>query len=176
MTSPRLLAVVTAALIASACGIALVPPAPAPAPAPAAAPATGRYGATEFRIFELINAERVRRGLPGLVYNEQLGQMAKIQSQNMAHFQKMAHVIPEAKLSKMTDRARHVGYPFGRLAENIALGFPDAQAAVHGWMNSRGHRANILNSDVSETGIGIARSSAGGLYYTQVFGRRRNSL
>lgn len=173
MSSSRFLAVATAAgLIAAACGIPLVPP----APAPAAPPAAGRYGATESRIFELINAERKRRGLPALVYNEQLGQMAKIQSQNMAHFQKMAHVIPEAKLPTMTDRARHVGYPFGRLAENIALGFPDAQAAVQGWMNSKGHRANILNSDVSETGIGIARSSAGGLYYTQVFGRRISSL
>lgn len=102
--------------------------------------------------------------------------MAKIQSQNMAHFQKMAHVIPEAKLPTMGDRARHAGYPFSRLAENIALGYPDAQGAVQGWMNSKGHRANILNSGVAETGVGIARSSAGGLYYTQVFGRRLSSL
>lgn len=172
MTSSRFLAFATAGLIVAACAIPIVPP----APAPAAAPVPGRYGATESRIFELINAERKRRGLSALAYNAQLGQMAKIQSQNMAYFQRMAHVIPEAKLPTMTDRARHVGYPFGRLAENIALGFPDAQAAVQGWMNSKGHRANILNSDVSETGIGIARSSAGGLYYTQVFGRRISSL
>jgi uncharacterized protein YkwD len=47
---------------------------------------------------------------------------------------------------------------------------------VQGWMTSKGHRANILNSDVSETGIGIARSSNGGLYYCQVFGRRLTAL
>ena len=174
MVSSRFFVIGTSALVAAACVVPIVPP--APAPTSVAAPAAGRYSATEFRIFELINVERKRRGLRPLAYNERLGQMAKIQSQNMAHFQKMAHVIPEARLPTMTDRARHVGYPFGRLAENIALGFSDAQAAVEGWMNSKGHRANILNSEVSETGIGIARSSAGGLYYTQVFGRRLSSL
>lgn len=174
MVSSRFVVSGTAALVAAACVVPIVPP--AAAPTAAAAPAASRYSATEFRIFELINFERKRRGLRPLAYNEQLGQMAKIQSQNMAHFQKMAHVIPEARLPTMTDRARHVGYRFGRLAENLALGFLDAQAAVDGWMNSKGHRANILNSDVSETGIGIARSSAGGLYYTQVFGRRLRSL
>ena len=62
------------------------------------------------------------------------------------------------------------------IAENVALGYPDAETVVQGWMNSKGHRANILNSEVAETGIAIARSSAGGLYYCQVFGRRLNSL
>jgi uncharacterized protein YkwD len=144
-------------------------------PAPAST-SRGRYGATESRIFDLINAERTHRGMAPFAYNEQLDQMAKIQAQNMAHFQKMAHVIPEAKLPALADRARHVGYPFGRLAENVALGYPDASTVVQGWMTSKGHRANILNSDVVETGIGIARSADGGLYYCQVFGRRLSSL
>ena len=102
--------------------------------------------------------------------------MANIQAQNMARFQKMAHVIPEASLPTMADRAHHVGYPFGRLAENVALDYPDAETVVQGWMNSKGHRANILNPDVVETGIAIARSSSGGVYYCQVFGRRLTSL
>ena len=111
-----------------------------------------------------------------LAYNAQLDEMAKIQAQNMAHFQKMAHVIPEANLPTLSARARHVAYPFGRLAENVALGYPDAETVVQGWMTSKGHRANILNADVVETGIAIARSSSGGLYYCQVFGRRLGSL
>lgn len=172
MIPSRFFAAAYAALIAVGCAVPVVG-----SPAyPATAPASGRYGATESRIFDLINAERRHQGLPGLVYNEQLDQMAKIQAKNMAQFQKMAHVLPQANLPTLGDRARYVAYPFGRLAENVALGFPSAETVVQGWMESKGHRANILNSDVFETGIAIARSSAGGLYYCQVFGRRLNSL
>jgi uncharacterized protein YkwD len=141
---------------------------------PSTAPST--LGKTESRIFDLINAERRRQGLPALVYNPELDRMAKIQAQNMAHFQKMAHVIPESSLPTLSDRARSVGYPYARLAENVALGYPNAETVVEGWMASKGHRANILQHDVEETGIGVARSAAGGLYYCQVFGRRMLSL
>jgi uncharacterized protein YkwD len=133
-------------------------------------------GATEARIFWLVNAERRRQGLPDLVYNPQLDRMATIQAKNMARFQKMAHVIPESSLPTLTDRAHESGYPYARLAENVALGYPNAETVVQGWMASKGHRANILERDVAETGIAIARSSAGGLYYCQVFGRRMGSF
>lgn len=175
MKSSGFLAAASAALIAAACSLPVVSSAPAPAPSPTATRG-GPLGATESRIFGLINAERRRQGLPPLLYNQRLGEMAVIQARNMAQFQKMAHVIPEASLPTLTDRARYVAYPFGRLAENVALGYPDAETVVQGWMNSSGHRANILNSDVAETGIAVARSSAGGLYYCQVFGRRLESL
>lgn len=129
-------------------------------------------GATEARIFDLINAERRHQGLRALVFNAQLNQMAKIQAQNMAYYQKMAHVIPNATLPTLGDRAHYVGYSFGRLAENVALGYPNAETVVEGWMNSRGHRQNILDAGVVETGIAVARSATGGLYYCQVFGRQ----
>jgi uncharacterized protein YkwD len=144
-------------------------------PAPTA-PAPTTAGSTESRIFRLVNAERRRQGLSDLVYNPQLDRMARIQAENMARFQKMAHVIPESSLPTLTDRAQDSGYPYARLAENVALGYPNAQTVVDGWMASKGHRANILNRDVEETGIAIARSSAGGLYYCQVFGRRMVSF
>jgi uncharacterized protein YkwD len=149
---------------------------PAVGSTPGSAAADARRGASETRIFGLINTERRHHGLPALVHNDQLDEMAKIQAQNMAHFQKMAHVLPGSNLPTLGDRARYVAYPFGRLAENVALGFPDAETVVRGWMESKGHRANILNSEVVETGIAIARSSAGGLYYCQVFGRRLSSM
>jgi len=174
MVALRFLAAVSAALTTLSCSVPLVPPAPSPASQPATAEV--RVGATEARIFNLINAERRRQGLPPLEYSRQLDEMAKIQAQNMARFHKMAHVLPESGLPTLTDRARHVGYPYGRLAENVAHDYPDAQTVVQGWMTSKGHRANILNSDVAETGIAIARSSSGGLYYCQVFGRRLSSL
>ena len=164
----------SAAFAAWSCAVPVVPPAPSPTPAPTAG--SGRIGPTEARIFNLINAERRRQGLPLLEYSRQLGEMATIHARNMARFHKMAHVLPESGTPTLADRARHVGYPFGRLAENVAHDYPDAQTVVQGWMTSRGHRANILNSDVAETGIAIARSSSGGLYYCQVFGRRLSSL
>lgn len=173
MRVQRYFAASAVALLVAGCAIAVG--APAPSPSSPLGASTSKYGGTEARIFDLINAERRHQGLPALVYNAQLDRMAKIQAENMARFQKMAHTIPESQLPTLGDRARHVGYPFGRLAENVALGYPDAETAVQGWMNSSGHRRNILDGGVEETGIGIARSSAGGLYYCQVFGRRLTS-
>jgi len=102
--------------------------------------------------------------------------MAKIQAANMARLHKMAHTLPESQLPTLGDRAAFVGYPFGTMAENVAEGFPNAETVVQGWMGSSGHRHNILNTDVVETGIGIARAPGGGLYFCQVFGRRLTSL
>ncbi|HKR07570.1 MAG TPA: CAP domain-containing protein [Gemmatimonadaceae bacterium] len=142
-------------------------------PAAAEVRATGTAaGATEARIFDLINAERRHQGLRPLVFNARLNQMARIQAQNMAYYQKMAHVLPNATLPTLGDRAQYVGYNFGRIAENVALGYPNAETVVEGWMNSRGHRQNILDAGVVETGIAVARSATGGLYYCQVFGRQ----
>lgn len=142
-------------------------------PSAAEVRATGTaYGPTEARIFDLINAERRHQGLRPLVFNAQLNEMARIQAQNMAYYQKMAHVLPNATLPTLGDRAHYVGYTFGRIAENVALGYPNAETVVEGWMNSRGHRQNILDAGVVETGIAVARSATGGLYYCQVFGRQ----
>ena len=174
MVALRFLAAASAVFTAWSCAVQVVPVSPSPASVPAAA--SGSVGATEARIFNLINAERRRQGLPSLEYSRELDEMAKIQARNMARFHKMAHVLPESGLPTLADRARHVGYPFGRLAENVAHDFPNAQTVVQGWMTSKGHRANILNSDIVETGIAIAKSSSGGLYYCQVFGRRLGSL
>ncbi|HEX9605615.1 MAG TPA: CAP domain-containing protein [Gemmatimonadaceae bacterium] len=174
MRAQKYFAAPAVALLVAGCAIPVGTPAPSPSNRVGAS--AGNYSATEARIFDLINAERQHRGLPALVYNAQLDRMAKIQAENMAYFQKMAHKIPESQLPTLGDRARHVGYPFGRLAENVALGYPNAETVVQGWMNSSGHRRNILDGSVEETGIGIARSSAGGLYYCQVFGKRLTSL
>ncbi|MFN2636033.1 MAG: CAP domain-containing protein [Gemmatimonadaceae bacterium] len=147
----------------------------APEPPPVAR-VSSPYGATEARIFDLINAQRRERALAPLVYNEQLDRAAKIQAENMAKFQKMAHVLPGSNLPTLGDRARFVGYPYNLLAENIAVGYPDAGAVVQGWMASTGHRQNILDRAVVETGIGVFRSEGGALYFCQVFGRRLSSL
>ena len=156
-------------LLAAGCAIPMAGAAPSSA---SSSPAPSSSSATESRIFDLINRQRQRQGLKPLVFNRELDRMAKIQAENMARFQKMAHTIPDASLPTLSDRARYVGYGYSRLAENVALGYPNAETVVEGWMNSRGHRQNILDAGVVETGIGIARSSAGGIYYCQVFGRQ----
>ena len=174
MHASRFLLITAGSLLAAGCTVPVSGAAPS-TPAPAAS-GTSRYSATESRIFDLINAERQRQGLRPLVYNAQLDRMAKIQAENMARFQKMAHNIPESSLPALGDRARYVGYMFGRIEENIALGYPNAESVVQGWMGSSGHRRNILDAGVVETGIGIARSAAGGLYFCQVFGRQLRDL
>jgi len=170
--SSKVLLAAAGILLLADCSIPMAGAA-APAAATGAPPNRSAYGNTESRIFDLINAQRQHQGLRPLVYNAQLDRMAKIQADNMARFQKMAHVLPDANLPSLGDRARYVGYTYGRIAENVALGFPNAETVVEGWMNSSGHRRNILDREVIETGIGIARSSAGGIYYCQVFGRQR---
>ena len=164
------------ALLVVGCAIPVAAPARSPSPSlpPSASPSA--YSGTEARIFDLINRERQHQGLPGLAYNAKLDQMAKIQVANMARLQKMAHTLPESQLPTLADRAHYVGYVFGRLAENVAQGYPNAETVVQGWMNSSGHRHNVLNVDVVETGIGVARVPGGGLYFCQVFGRRLASL
>jgi uncharacterized protein YkwD len=160
------------ALFVAGCAI----PVPAPAPSPPAPPNAGAspsaYSRTESRIFDLINRQRQHNGLPALVFNAELDRMAKIQATNMARLRKLAHNLPESQTPTLGDRARYVGYPFGRIAENVAEGFPNAETVVQGWMTSSGHRHNVLDGGVVETGIGIARAPGGGLYFCQVFGKR----
>ena len=162
-------------ILVADCTIPMAGAAPSTASAATPPPPSG-YGATDSRILNLINAQRKQQGLRPLAYNTQLDQMAKIQAGNMARYQRMAHTLPNANLPTLGDRARYVGYTYGKIAENVALGYPNAETVVEGWMNSSGHRRNILDREVVETGIGIARSSAGGLYYCQVFGRQLASF
>jgi uncharacterized protein YkwD len=170
------LAASAVSLLVAGCVVPMQMPGSASEPAAPAASTSTAYARSEGRIFDLINAERSRQGLRPLAFNAQLDRMAHIQAANMAHFQKMAHTLPEAQLPTLGDRARYVGYPYREIAENIALGYPTPEAVVQGWMNSTGHRRNILNSGVEETGIAIVRSAAGGLYYAQVFGRQGTSF
>jgi uncharacterized protein YkwD len=130
----------------------------------------------ESRIFALVNAERKRYGLPELTWNERLDHAARLHAQNMARFRKMAHVLPESPLPTLTHRAQHVSYYYSMIAENIAIGFPDAESVVRGWMESPGHRASILSRESIETGTAVVRAASGGLYFCQVFGRPRTQI
>jgi uncharacterized protein YkwD len=125
----------------------------------------------ERRAFELVNAERRSRGESPLVWDAQLSQVARQHSFDMARSGNLDHRGPDGR--DMAERARAMGVRGWRvLGENIAYnqGFDDPSAfAVERWMGSSKHRANILNSQFTRTGIGVARAADGSIYFTQVF-------
>jgi uncharacterized protein YkwD len=161
------------------CASCAAPPQPAPAPRPQPVPAPTNtqpavvnFSTVESQILHFVNVERSRNGLDTLRWNAALDKMAKVQAVEMAAERKMAHELPDAAYPTLKDRAKYAGYGYRRLAENIAYGYPSARAVVDGWMRSPAHRANILNTGVVETGVGVARSTNGALYFAQTFGTR----
>jgi uncharacterized protein YkwD len=81
------------------------------------------------------------------------------------------HATPEGK--SPFDRMTAAGYVFRAAAENIAAGQRTPESVVQAWMNSAGHRANILNCSLREIGVGVANGGSFGIYWTQDFGTPR---
>ncbi|WP_332874990.1 CAP domain-containing protein [Streptomyces geranii] len=113
----------------------------------------------------LVNAERAKAGCAALTENEKLTKAAQDHSQDMADHQNMSHTGSDG--SSMSDRLTRVGYKFRSAGENVAAGYTTPESVMDGWMNSSGHRANILNCGFKEIGIGLAQP---GNYWTQDFG------
>jgi uncharacterized protein YkwD len=127
-----------------------------------------KLDAVEAKLLELTNAERKKEDLPPLKPNPKLFKAAREHAKNMAKQEKLAH---DLDCKTPFDRIKEAGYTFGRAGENVAYGsdgFPLADI-MKNWMESEGHRANILHTDYTEIGLGIGRSDNGDVYYTQVF-------
>ncbi len=128
----------------------------------------------EHRVFELINRERRANGLAPLVLDEELCRLARLHAGDMVVRSFFDHTNPDGM--NAAERARREGILGWRaLGENIALnqGYDDPAAfAVERWLKSAKHRANITNTSWTHTGLGVARSSDGTLYFTQVFTMR----
>ena len=125
----------------------------------------------ELRTFELVNAERVKNGLRPYVWDAQLTRMARTYSEKMASQNFFSHKAPDGEGLRERSRANGI-VGFKRLGENLAYnkGFADAAvSAVVGWMRSEGHRDHILDREFTRSGLGIARSAEGRVYFTQVF-------
>jgi uncharacterized protein YkwD len=120
-------------------------------------------------IFDLTNKARAKEKLPALRLNSVLTKAARAHSANQSRQEKMAH---ELDGKNPAQRIRESGYRAARGGENVASHTPGDMPEVifDGWMNSPGHRANILSAGFTEIGIGVARSAKGNVYYTQVFG------
>ena len=87
----------------------------------------------------------------------------------MARTGRIAHVLPDARYPRAADRLAAANYRWHMYGENVAFGQSSALKVLDSWMHSRGHRANILNSEFTEMGAGYAVDPTGRPYYVQVF-------
>jgi uncharacterized protein YkwD len=118
----------------------------------------------------LTNAQRAQHGCSALHVDVHLRAAARGHSKDMRVRHYFEHNSPDG--ATPWDRIKAAGYTqSGTQAENIAMGYPTAQAVVTGWMNSPGHRANILNCSLKAVGIGVEYGQ-GGPWWTQDFGGR----
>nr|WP_282693953.1 CAP domain-containing protein [Streptomyces sp. CC208A] len=128
---------------------------------------TGQGSAAD-QVIELVNAERAKAGCGPLTANATLTSAAQGHSDDMAARDFFDHTDPDG--DGPGDRITAAGYPWSTYGENIAKGQTTPEQVMDAWMNSPGHRANILNCSFKEIGIGI--HTDGGPYWTQVFGAR----
>jgi uncharacterized protein YkwD len=124
----------------------------------------------EAQVLSLVNKERAAAGCSPLTANAKLTQAADDYSDVMARSGVMSHTGPDG--STMTSRVEAAGYVWSTLSENIARGQADAASVMNSWMNSPGHRANILNCSFKELGVGV-HFGDGGPWWTQNFGAGR---
>lgn len=156
-------------------------PAPtAPAPAPAApkpqqpadtnkqtqnkAPATGEGSQFVQQVIDLTNGQRSKNGLPALKADTQLNGVAQKKSADMQQKNYFSHTSPT--YGSPFDMMRDFGVTYKSAGENIAQGQRTPQEVVNAWMNSEGHRKNILSRDFTHIGVGYEKT---GNHWTQMF-------
>ncbi|KKD06753.1 CAP domain-containing protein, partial [Streptomyces sp. WM6386] len=128
----------------------------------------GDLSRTASEVVDLTNRERTRHGLPPLAVDPFLTTAAQAHSADMIARAFYSHTSPDG--SRPWDRAAAAGSRRRSIGENIACGQRSPAEVVEGWMNSPGHRANILKPDFTHIGIGFAGGGSSGTYWTQLFG------
>lgn len=123
--------------------------------------------ALAIEVLRLVNAERAKAGLGSLTLDSSLSSVAKKHSEDMKSNNYFDHT--NLKGQSPFDRLKSAGIAYTTAGENIAMGQKTAQSVVSGWMNSSGHRANILNKNFGRMGLGTAKTYSGGYYWTQIF-------
>lgn len=119
-------------------------------------------------VIDLTNAERKKAGLPPLTVSPELMAAARSHATNMARQEKSAH---ELDGKDPAARAKDAGYKSGFIGENVGWNQEDPKQAVGDWMESPGHRANILKPEYTDIGVAVGKSTKGELYWVQVFGK-----
>lgn len=118
----------------------------------------------ESEVVRLVNVERARNGLSALTENWELSRVARYKSKDMHDRGYFSHTSPT--YGSPFDMMKNFGISYRTAGENIAKGYRTPQEVVNGWMNSEGHRANILNASFKQIGVGYY---ADGNYWTQMF-------
>ena len=120
----------------------------------------------ELEVFNLINEQRTKNGLSALKIDSEVQNVAKIKAQDMVNNNYFSHTSPT--YGSPFDMLNSFKVSYKTAGENIA-GNSSNSAAVTAWMNSSGHKANILNSSFNYTGIGVVKGSKYGKIYVQMF-------
>ena len=127
---------------------------------------TASLSADEKEVFDLINKQRTNNGLSALKIDSEVQRVARIKAQDMVDNNYFAHESPTYGTPFQMLKSFKISYKTA--GENIA-GNSSNSAAVTAWMNSSGHKANILNGNYNYTGIGVVNSSKYGKVYVQMF-------
>ena len=120
----------------------------------------------EKEVFDLINKQRTNNGLKALNIDSEVQKVARIKAQDMVNNNYFSHTSPT--YGSPFDMLKKFSVSYKTAGENIA-GNSSNSAAVTAWMNSSGHKVNILNSSFNYTGIGVVSSSKYGKIYVQMF-------
>ena len=142
---------------------------PKPEPTETHKPGTGETVNPDLSIAEqitkLVNAERAKEGLPAVELNADITAAANVRAREIK--QQFAHTRPDGRSfsTALTDR----GITYWGCGENIAYGQRSAEEVMTGWMNSSGHRANIMNRSFNNIGVGYYQDERGVKYWVQLF-------
>ncbi len=123
--------------------------------------------AIEQEVIRLTNIQRSKYGVSSLAHNWELSRVARYKSQDMIDRNYFSHTSPT--YGSPFTMMKNFGINYQAAGENLAMGQRTAQEVVSGWMNSAGHRKNILNSNFTHIGVGYAVDSNGRKYWTQMF-------
>lgn len=130
-------------------------------------PSLGETKSMETEVVRLVNIERASNGLTPLKENWELSRVARFKSNDMITKNYFSHTSPTygSPFKMMTS----FGLKYSYAGENIAMGQRTPKEVVQAWMNSPGHRSNILNKNFTEIGVGVSKDTNGTPYWAQMF-------